>query len=63
MCLTMIDPATSWFEMSEPPVTDDVSPTGTKQNISQGRQNISAKIKGAYFDKYSSMISNLVKKC
>ncbi len=45
MCLTMIDPATSWFEMVELPVTDDlVSPTVTKQNISQGRRNISAKI-------------------
>ena len=30
MCLTMIDPATSWFEMVELQVTDDlVSPTGT----------------------------------
>ena len=51
MCLTMIDPDTSLFEMVELPVTDDsVSPTGTKQNICQGRQNISAKIKDAYFD-------------
>jgi hypothetical protein len=59
----MIDPATSWFEMVELPVTDEKSPTGIKQNISQGRQNISAKIKDAYFDKSSSMISNLVNRC
>ena len=63
MCLTMIDPATSWFEMVELPVTDESSPTGIKQNISQGRRNISAKIKDAYFDKSLSMISNLVNKC
>ena len=64
MCLTMIDTATSWFEMVELPVTDDFSHTGTKQNISQGkRQNISPKIKDAYVDKSSSMISNLVNKC
>ena len=52
MCLTMIDSATSWFEMVELPVTDDLSPTGTKKNISQGKgQNISAKVKDAYFDR------------
>ena len=62
MCLTMLDPDTSWFEIVELPVSDDFSPTGTKQNISQGRQNISAKIKDAYFDKSSSMIRNLVNK-
>ena len=45
MCLAMIDPATSWFEMVELPVTDDLSPTGIKQHISQGMQNISTKIK------------------
>ena len=60
MCLTMLDPATRWFEMVELPVTDDFSLTGTKQNISQGRQNISAKIEDAYFDKSLSMISNLI---
>ena len=50
MCLTMIDPATSCLEMVELPETDDLSHTGTKQNISQGKgQNISAKIKDAYF--------------
>ena len=28
MCISMIDPATSWFEMVELPVTDDLSHTG-----------------------------------
>jgi hypothetical protein len=29
----MIDPTTSWFETVELPVTDDLSHTGTKKNI------------------------------
>jgi len=62
MCLTMIDPATSWFKMVELPVTDDVSPTGTVQNKCP-EQNISTRTKEACFDKSSIMISNLVKKC
>ena len=62
MCLTMIDPATSWFEAVELPVTDDLSHTGIVQNKCQ-EQNISAKTKEAYFDKSLLMISNLVNKC
>ena len=46
MCLTMIDPAPSWFEMSELPVTDDVSPIGSVQNKCS-EQNISTKTKEA----------------
>ena len=52
MCLTMIDPATSWFEIVELPVEDIVSTT-EKTN----------KAKDAYFDKSSLMVSNLVNKC
>ncbi len=63
MCLTMIDPATSWFEMVELPVMDDLSHTDTKQHISQGRKHISAKVKDSYFEKSLSVISNLVNKC
>ena len=62
MCITMIDPASSWFEMVELPVADDFSPTGSVQNKSS-KKNISTKTKEAYFDKSSLMISNLVNKC
>ena len=58
----MIDPATSWFEMSELPVTDDVSPNGAVQNKCP-EKNISTKTKEAYFDKSLIMISKLVNKC
>ena len=49
MCLTMIDPASSWFEIVELPVKD-ILPTDDKT-------------KEAYFDKSSEMISLLVNKC
>ena len=49
MCLTMIDPASSWFEMVELPVKDI--------------QSSDDKTKEAYFDKSSAMISHLVNKC
>ena len=52
MCLTMIDPATSRFEMVELPV-EDIVPTTEKTK----------KAKEAYFDKSSLMVSNLVNKC
>jgi len=64
MCLTMIDPALSWFEMVELLVTEDVSVTGKVKNESQEKNiNISTKTKEAYFEKSSIMISNLVNKC
>ena len=62
MCLTMIDPATSWFEMVELPVTDDLSHTGTVQNKCS-EKNIGTKTKEVFFDKSLLMISNLVNKC
>ena len=54
MCLTMIDPASSWFEIVELPVVD-LSTTGRSAHDN-------TKTKDAYFDKSSAMISNLVNK-
>ena len=51
MCLTMIDPASSWFEVVELPVVES-STTGKARD----------KTKEAYFDKSSAMISTLVNK-
>ena len=49
MCLTMIDSASSWFEMVELPVAELLpSDDETKE---------------AFFDKSSAMISHLVNKC
>ena len=63
MCLTMRDPATSWFKMVELPGMDDLSPTGKLVQNKTQEQNISTKTKEVYFDKSSLMISNLVNKC
>ncbi len=52
MCLTMIDPASSWFEIVELPVADLVP------NESVNKKD--RKTKEAYFDKSSFMISHLV---
>ena len=60
MCLTMIDPATSWLEIVELPVVDRPTiPSGTK-----GRKGISTHNtpQVPYFDKSSAMISTLVNK-
>ena len=60
MCLTMIDPASSWFKIVELPVaTDAVIPMDTK-----GQQGIRThnNPKLLYFDKSSTMISHLVNK-
>ncbi len=55
MCLTMIDPASSWFKIVEVPVVE-LSPT------SQSKIKVKThdKTKDAYFDKSLSMISTLV---
>jgi len=47
MCLTMINPASSWFEIVELPVADHV-PTGDTVKKD-------GKTKEAYFDKSSSL--------
>ncbi len=54
LCLTMIDPASSWFEIVELPVADHVPTEPVKKD---------GKTKEAYFDKSSFMISHLVNKC
>jgi len=62
MCLTMIDPASTWFEIVEPPViTEVIIPPDTKGRNGKKTQN-HKQPKLAYFDKSSAMISNLVNK-
>ena len=59
-CLTMTDPASSWFEVVELPVnTDVVVPIDI--NGCKGIKTHN-NIKLPYFDKSSAMISNLVNK-
>ena len=59
MCLTMIDPASSWFEIVELPITTDaVIPLDKGQTGTKSHNNT----KLPYFDKSSAMISNLVNK-
>ena len=55
MCLTMIDPASSWFEIVELPVAELSPPSQSKIKAKPHD-----KTKEAYFDKSSSMISTLV---
>ena len=59
MCLTMIDPATSWFEIVELPVLETLNtlPAGCRKGTKVHEQT-----KEAYFDKFSAMISTLVNK-
>jgi hypothetical protein len=60
MCLTMIDPASSWFEIVELPVTTDaVIPSDIKGHKGTKTHNNTML---PYFDKSSAMISNLVNK-
>ena len=60
MCLTMIDPATSWFEIVELPVVQ-CSVTSTAKDI-KGQKGKKTPDKEPYFDKSSAMISKLVNK-
>jgi hypothetical protein len=55
MCLTMIDPASNWFEIVELPVVE-LAPTS--QSKIKAKPN--DKTKEAYFDKSSNIISALV---
>ncbi len=63
MCLlTMIDPATSWFEIVELPTVDlktTVPPAGKGKKITFAKHT---KVAEPYFDKSSAQISNLVYK-
>jgi hypothetical protein len=54
MCLTLIDPASSWFEVVELPVVEYAT---TSKNVRDA-----TKEKDACFDKSSAMISTLVDK-
>ena len=55
MCLTMIDPATSWLEIIELPVVDSPTiPTGTRGHKGISTHNTQ---QVPYFDKSSAMIS------
>jgi hypothetical protein len=58
MCLTMINPATSWFEIFELPVLEcpDVSTAKDKK----GQKGKKTPDKDPYFDKSSAMIAKLV---
>ena len=56
MCVTMIDPATSWFKIVELPVTEfnSVTPKGKKGLKGTNTHN---KPKAAYFDKSSPKLA------
>ncbi len=62
MCLTMINPTTSWFEIVEQPTVAQettVSPVGKGKKVAFGKNT---KVAEPYFDKSSAQISNLVYK-
>ncbi len=60
MCLTMIHPASSWFEIVELPVTtEEVIPMDTKGQKGTKTHN---NTKLPYFDKSSTIISHSVNK-
>jgi hypothetical protein len=62
MCLTMIDPATSWFEIVELPTVDldmTVPPAGKGKKVTFAKNT---KVAESYFDKSSAQISSLVYK-
>jgi hypothetical protein len=63
MCLTMIDPATSWFEIMElPTVAQEMTVPphiGKDKNVTFEKNT---KVAEPYFDKSSDQISNLVYK-
>ncbi len=62
MCLTMIDPATSWFKIVELPT---VAQETTVPPASKGKKvtfTKNTKVAEPYFDKSSAQISNLVYK-
>ena len=59
MCLTMIDPASSWFEMAELPVMETTTPIARKGKKGSKTHKIT---KETYSNKTSTMISHLVNK-
>jgi hypothetical protein len=64
LCLTMIDPATSWFEIVELPlsqVNNLLDPTGTKGHKGKKKSHINNRTDEPYFDKSSATVGSLVK--
>ncbi len=62
MCLTMFDPATSWFKIVELPTVAQettVPPVGKGKKVTFDKNT---KVAEPYFDKSSTQISNLVYK-
>jgi hypothetical protein len=62
ICLTLIDPATSWFEIVELPTVAQettVPPAGKSKKVTFTKNT---KVAAPYFDKNSAQISNLVYK-
>ena len=62
MCLTMIDPATSWFKIVELPTVAQkttVPPAGKGEKVTFDKNT---NVEEPYFDKSSAQISNLVYK-
>jgi hypothetical protein len=61
MCLTMIDPATSWFEIVELPVLERPDAgTAKDKKGHKGKRKTPDNDKDPYFDKSSAMIAKLV---
>ncbi len=64
MCLTMINPTTSWFEIVKLPTVAQettVPPTGKGKKVTFDK-NTKVAEEEPYFDKSSALISNLVYK-
>jgi hypothetical protein len=62
MCLTMIDPTTSWFKIVELPTDAQettVPPMGKGKKVTFAK---TTKVAEPYFDKSSAQISNLMYK-
>jgi hypothetical protein len=59
MCLTMIDPASSWIKIAELPVLEYITPPSQTK---RGTKTHKRQTKETYFDKTSTMISHLVNK-
>ncbi len=62
VCLTIIDPATSWFKIVELPTVPQemtVPPAGKDKKVTFDKKS---KVAEPYFDKSSTQISNLVYK-
>jgi hypothetical protein len=62
MCLTMIDPATSWFKMVELPTVAQETAVPPAGKGKKGTFDENTKVAEPYFDKSPAQISNLVYK-